>query len=162
MKRPLVAGLVVVLFVGAGAYLFSQASSPAISSSLSNDTRTSLSSSFNTIPIPQTQSTQRTTYQIMAATAQISVSVVNCNVNQGTCTITLVNAGGTSVGATGCTLNGQAGVFGPAPGNVPPGGSVDISCAPAKGGAIPIPGFHVEGLIQQSDGSSVSYIGRWA
>jgi hypothetical protein len=73
-----------------------------------------------------------------------------------------VNTGGAAVQATGCTLNGQLGVFAPANSNVPAGGSAIVSCAPSAGGAIPIPGFHVEGSIKLSDGSSVSYIGTWA
>jgi hypothetical protein len=161
MKRPLVAGLVVaILLAGAGAYLFVNAPPPP-NSSPSNDIGTSTSSSSTTIPSPQTHATQRTTSEARAATAEITVSVVNCNVNQGTCTITLVNAGGTSVGATGCTLNGQPGVFAPAPSNIPPDSSVNVSCAPSAGGAIPLPGFHVGGSIELSDGSSVHYIGKW-
>jgi hypothetical protein len=163
MKGPLVVAalVVVVLVAGAGAYLFFDAPSPS-TSRLSDDITTSQTSSSTTISIPQTQSTQSTTYKITATTAQVTAGVVNCNANQGTCVITLVNAGGTSVEATSCTLNGQPGVFAPAPINVPPGGSADVSCAPPKGGAIPIPGFHVEGLVQLSDGSSVSYASRWA
>jgi hypothetical protein len=160
MKGPLVAALVVVVMVGAGAYLFFDQSSPS-TSRLSEDS-TSQTSSSTTTPVPQTQSIRSTTYKVTAATAQVILGSVNCNANQGTCVITLVNSGGTPVGATSCTLNGQQGVFAPAPVNVPSGGSADVSCAPAKGGAIPIPGFHVEGLIQLTDGSSVSYASRWA
>ena len=162
MKSPFVAALVaVVLVAGAGAYLLFDASSSSTSRPSENIT-TSQTPSFTTTPTRQTQSIQSTTYKVTAATAQVTVGDVNCNANQGTCVITLVNSGGTPVGATSCTLNGQQGVFAPTPVNVPPGGSADVSCAPAKGGAIPIPGFHVEGLIQLTDGSSVSYASRWA
>ena len=161
MKGSLVAALVVVVLVaGAGAYLFFDAPSPS-TSRLSDDITTSQTSSSTTISILQTQSTRSTTYKITATTAQVTASVVNCNANQGTCVITLVNAGGTSVVATSCTLNGQPGVFAPAPSNIPPDSSVNVSCAPSAGGAIPIPGFHVGGSIELSDGSSVHYIGTW-
>jgi len=160
MKGSLVAALVVVVLVaGAGAYLFFDAPSPS-TSRLSDDITTSQTSS-STISIPQTQSTQSSKYKITATTAQVTAGVVNCNANQGTCVITLVNAGGTSVVATSCTLNGQPGVFAPAPSNIPPDSSVNVSCAPSAGGAIPIPGFHVGGSIELSDGSSVHYIGTW-
>jgi hypothetical protein len=167
MKGPLVAALVVILLAGVGsAYLF--LSSPS-TSSLSSVTGTSQSSSSTTVPvsqtqstISQTQSTQRTTsIQITNATAQVTASVVTCNADKGTCVITLVNTGGTAVDATSCTLNGLPGVFVPAPSNIPSGGSVSVSCAPSKGGAIPIPGFHVEGFIQLSNGSSVHYTSNW-
>jgi hypothetical protein len=161
LKGPLVAALVVVLLAGAGsAYLF--LNSPS-TSGRSSENGTNQSSSSTTVPIPQTQTTQRTTsVKVTNATAQIAASVVTCNADKGACVITLVNTGGTAVGASGCTLNGLPGVFVPAPGDVPPGGSVNVSCAPSTGGAIPIPGFHVEGSIQLSDGSSVHYTGTWA
>ncbi|MDA4117048.1 MAG: hypothetical protein OK455_01740 [Thaumarchaeota archaeon] len=163
MKGPLVAAaLVVILLAGAGgAYLFLHSPSTPTSSTSSN-TGTSQSSSSTSITISQTQSTQRTTNsQFTSATAQVTASVVACDANKGACIIRLVNAGGTAAAATGCTLNGLPGVFVAASGGVPPGGSVNVSCAPSAGGAVPIPGFHVEGFIQLGDGSSVHYTGTW-
>jgi hypothetical protein len=164
MKGPLVAAaLVVILLAGAGgAYLFLHSPSTPTTSPSSN-AGTSQSSSSTAVTISQTQSTQRTTTysQFTNATAQVTASVVSCDANKGTCIIRLVNTGGTAVAATGCTLNGLPGVFVAASGDVPPGGSVNVSCAPSAGGAIPIPGFHVEGFIQLSDGSSVHYTGTW-
>lgn len=64
--------------------------------------------------------------------------------------------------ATGCTINGLSGVFVPSQGPIKPDGSATVTCAPGAGGAIPIPGFHVEGNIELSDGSSVHYSGNWA
>jgi len=146
MKGPLVTALVVLLLAGAGgAYLFLH--SPP-TSSRSSDTGTSASTSSTSLVVAHTP-------------ANVTASFVACIANKGTCTITLVNSGGTAIGATGCTLNGLPGVFTPGPGSVPPGGLVNVSCAPSTGGAIPIPGFHVEGFIQLSDGSSVHYTGSW-
>ncbi len=160
MKGPLVAALVVIVLIATGIGYFlllppSASNSPANSG-------TGISSTFITLSTPQTQSTkQATSTQVTSGPAQVSVSTVACNTNDGKCTITLVNTGGTAVGATGCTLNGQPGVFTPPPGDVPPGGSANVSCAPPTGGAIPIPGFRVEGSIQLTDGSSVHYISAW-
>ncbi len=162
MKGPLVAVLVVIiLLVGAGStYLFLYLPS---ASTQSSDTGTSQSSSSTTtVPVPQTQSTQQTTSKVTITTAQVTASVVTCNADSKACIIKLVNTGGAAVGATACTLNGLPGVFVPPPGEIPPGGAVNVSCSPSEGGAIPIPGFHVEGFIQLSDGSSVHYTSTWA
>jgi len=166
MKGPLVAGLALVLLAAAGgAYLFLYSPGPTQTSvSLTNQ-----SSSSTTASIPQTRSTQLTTrttttstIQITNPTAQISVSALACNAGDGKCLITLVNSGGTPAEATSCTLNGLPGVFAPENGQVPPGGRLIVSCAPSQGGAVPIPGFHVEGFVQLSNGSSVHYTGNWA
>jgi hypothetical protein len=155
MKGPIAATLVVILLAGAGgAYLF--LGSPS-TSSVSSDTGSGASSSSTTFPTSQ----QATYVQITNATAQVTGNIVTCNANDGKCVITLVNAGGVDIVATGCTLNGQPGVFAPAPSNIPPDSSVNVSCAPSAGGAIPIPGFHVGGSIELSDGSSVHYMGKW-
>jgi hypothetical protein len=145
MKGPLVAALVVILLVGAGgAYLLLHSASTSSTSSTGTNQSTSSTSSLT-----QTQN----------APAHITLSFVTCTSDAGTCVITLVNSGGTAVGATGCTLNGVTGVF--VPSSIPPGGIVNVSCAPPKGTAIPIPGFHVEGFVQLGDGSSVQYTGSW-
>ncbi len=108
MKGQLAAALVVILIAGAGgAYLFLRSPS---TSRMSSDTGSYQSSSSTTVTIPQTQNTQRTTYvQITNATAQVTANMVTCNANDGKYIITLVNAGGATVEATGCTLNGQPG-----------------------------------------------------
>ena len=169
MRGPIVAGLVIILLaVAGGAYLFLH--SP--STSPSGTSLATQSSSSTTSPISQIQTTQLTsrttsttsttsTIQITNATAQVAVSILACNAGSGVCIVTLVNTGGTAVGATSCTLNGLPGVFAPAGAQVPPGGKVNVSCSPAAGGAIPIPGFHVEGFIQLSNGASVHYTGNW-
>src|ERR1022692_3809878 len=109
MKGPLVAALVVILLAGAGgAYLLLH--SPSTSSSSS--TGTSQSTSSTSLPIPQTQNTP----------AHVIASFVACISDKGTCVITLVNSGGTAVGATGCTLSGLSGVLVFGPSSVPPGG----------------------------------------
>jgi cytoskeletal protein RodZ len=164
MKSPLVAGLVVILLaVAGGAYLllYSPSTSTPSSSSLATQSSSSKTS------ISQTQTTQLTTQttstiQITNANAQVTVSALACSASSGTCVITLVNTGGTAVGATSCTLNGLTGVFATAGAQVPPGGKVNVSCSPAAGGAVPIPGFHVEGFIQLSNGASVHYTGNWS
>jgi len=148
MKGPFVATLVVILLVGAGgAYLLLHSPS---TSSMSSGTGTSQSTSSTSLPIPQ----------IQGAPAHVTVSYVACISNQGTCAISLANSGGT-VEATGCTLNGSTGVFAPKPSSLPAGGLVNVSCAPSTGTALSIPGFHVEGSVQLSDGSSVQYTGSW-
>lgn len=166
MKGPLVVVLVVVILLAAagGAYLFLYSSSTPTQSSSSVTTQSSSTTAPPTSQTQTTQSTTRTTSAIQTtnAAAQVAASGVACNAGSGTCVITLVNTGGTSVGATSCTINGLPGVFAPAGAQVPPGGKVDVSCSPSAGGAIPIPQFHVEGLIQLSDGASVRYAGNWA
>ena len=165
MKGPLVAVLVVVLLAAAGgAYLFLYSSSTPAQSSSSVTTQSSSTTAPPTSQTQITQSTTRTTSatQTTNAAAQVAASVVACNAGSGTCIITLVNTGGTAVGATSCTINGLPGVFAPAGAQVPPNGKVDVSCSPSAGGAIPIPRFHVEGLIQLSNGASVRYAGNWA
>lgn len=164
MKGPLVAVLVVIiLLVGAGStYLFLYSPSASTQSSDTGTSQSSSSTTITTVPVPQTQSTQQTTSKVTVTTAQVTASVVTCNADSKACIIKLVNTGGAAVGATGCTLNGLPGFFVPPPGEIPPGGAVNVSCSPSEGGAIPIPGFHVEGFIQLSDGSSVHYTGTWA
>jgi hypothetical protein len=148
MKGLLVAALVVVLLAGAGgAYLLLHSPSTPGSS----PTGTSQSTSSTSSSIPQIQNTP----------AHITVSFVACSSDKGTCVITLMNSGGTAVGATGCTMSGLSGVLASGPSSIPPRGIVNVSCAPSAGGAIPIPGFHVEGVIQFSDGSSVQFTGSW-
>ena len=146
MKGSIVAALVVVLIAGAGgAYLLLH------SSSASSSTGTSQS----------TNSTSSSTPQIQGAPAHVTVSYVSCDSNQATCVISLVNSGGTTIKATGCTLNGSPGVFAPKPSNIPPQALVNVSCSPSNGNAVSIPGFHVAGTIQLSDGSSVQYTSTW-
>jgi hypothetical protein len=148
MKGPLVAVVVVILLAGAGgAYLFLH--SPSTSDSSSTGTSQSTISTSSSIP------------QIQNTPAHVTVSFVACSSDKGTCVITLMNSGGTAVGATGCTLGGLQGVLASGPSSVPAGGIVNVSCAPSTGGALPIPGFHAEGAIQFSDGSSVQFAGTW-
>lgn len=148
MKGPLVAALVVILFAGVvGAYLFLH--SPSTSGSSSTGTSQS------------TSSTSASISQIQNAPAHVTVSFVACTSDEKTCVITLMNSGGTAVRATGCTLSGLSGVLASGPSSVPPGGIVNVSCAPSTGGALPIPGFHAEGAVQFSDGSSVQFTGTW-
>ena len=161
MKVRVVAAIVVILLAGAGIAYFLLFSPPT--SNPTTDTGTNASSTFITITTPQTQNTRQTTSaRVTSMTAEVTANIAFCNASDKACTITLVNTGGIAVEATGCTLNGQPGVFAPPSSNVPPGGSVNVSCAPSAGGAIPIPGFHVEGSIRLSDGSLVNYIGTWA
>jgi hypothetical protein len=147
MKGTLVAVLLVVLLAGAGgAYLLLHSSSPPNTS-----TGTGINESASSSSTPQVQ----------GAPAHVTVSHVSCNSNQALCVISLVNSGGTAVGATGCTLNGSPGVFAPKPSNIPPQALVNVSCSPSNGNALSIPGFHVTGTILLSDGSSVQYTGSW-
>ncbi len=149
MKGPLVAALVVVLLAGAGgAYLLLH--SPSTSSGSSSTTSTQSTSSTSS-PIAQIQSSP----------ADVTVNLVMCVSAQGTCVVTLENSGGTTVGATSCTLNGLSAVLAPSPGGVPAGGIVNVSCSPSSGTALSIPGFHVQGSIQFSDDSSVQFTGTW-
>jgi len=159
MKGALVVGLVVVVLAGAGsAYLL--LSSPSTSARPSSSV-TSQPSSPTTVP-SQTHNQSATSMQTTNSGPAVTVSALACVADSKTCTITLMNSGGTAVEATGCTLNGQPGMFAPATSPIPPGGSANVSCSPSAGGAIPIPRFHVEGFIQLSDGSSVRYSGNWA
>jgi len=148
MKGPLVAALVVILLAGAGgAYLFLHSASASGRSS--------------TVTSQSTSSTSSSISQIQNTPAHVTVSFVACTSDKGTCVITMMNSGGTAVRATGCTMSGLSGVLVSGPSSIPPGGIVNVSCAPSTGGAIPIPGFHAEGLIQLSDGSSVQFTGSW-
>jgi hypothetical protein len=145
MRGLIVATLVVILLaIAGGAYLLLR--SPSTSSSTGTSESTS--------------STSSSIAQVGGAPAHVTVSHVACTSNQGTCVISLVNSGGT-VEATGCTMNGSPGVFAPKPSSVPPGGLVNVSCTSPTGTAVSIPGFHVSGSIQLSDGSSVQYAGTW-
>jgi hypothetical protein len=148
MKGSLVAVLVVILLgVAGGAYLLLHSPS---TSSTSNSTGTNQSTSSTSSAIPQIQGTP----------AHVTLNNVMCTSNQGACVISLVNSGGTTE-ATGCTINGSPGVLAPKPSSVPAGGLVNVSCAPSSGAALSIPGFHVSGSIQFSDGSSVPFTGTW-
>jgi len=154
-----VVGLVVVVLAGAGsAYLL--LSSPSTPTGPSGSL-TSQPSSPTTAP-SQTPSQSTTSVKTANSGPAVTLSALACVADTKTCTITLMNSGGTALEATSCTLNGQPGIFAPATSQIPPGGSANVSCSPSAGGAIPIPRFHVEGFIQMSDGSSVRYSGNWA
>lgn len=147
MKGPLVAVLVVILLAGAGgAYLLLRSPSTPGGGSSSTGNQSSSSTSSQILVGPP---------------AHVTVSNVVCTSNTGECVISLVNSGGTSIGATGCTMNGSSGDFAPKPSSVPPGGLVNVSCTASTGNGVSIPGFHVGGSILFSDGSSVQYVGSW-
>lgn len=152
MKNTLVVGLLIVIIAAVGiTYLFVFSPTPA------GPSTSGISSSSSTSPSQQTT----TASLVLGGSAHVTANFVTCTSQSKECTITLLNTGNGAADATGCTLNGQTGVFGPGPTLIPPGGSASVSCAPAAGGAVPVPGFHVEGLIQLSDGSSVQYLGNW-
>ncbi|HUI00852.1 MAG TPA: hypothetical protein VLX56_04405 [Nitrososphaerales archaeon] len=151
------AAVVVIIVLAAGSYLLLRPSSSS-SSSTSTQTTQPVQTMSSTV---QSTSQTTTSLQLTGGPAQISVGATTCTASTGKCMVTLVNSGGTSANATGCTIDGQAGVFSPASAQVQPGKSVNVSCSPAPGGAIPIPGFHVEGTIALSDGSSAHYTGNW-
>jgi hypothetical protein len=143
MKGQVVAVLVVILLAGAlGAYLL-------LAPSTSGNTTTDHSSSSSSA-----------TLQVQGAPAHVTVSNVSCNSSQGTCVVSLVNSGG-AVEATGCTMNGSAGVLAPKPASIPAGGLVNVTCAPSSGTSLSIPGYHLNGSIQLGDGSSVEFVGTW-
>jgi len=146
MKGSIVALLAVVLLAGAGgAYLLlhSASTSSASVTGTSQSTRSS-SSSVSQVGTP----------------AQVAVSYVSCVSSQATCVISLMNSGGTSVEATGCTVNDSSGIISPKPTDLPSQALVNVSCSPSSK-SLAIPGFHVTGAIQLSDGSTVQFTGDW-
>jgi hypothetical protein len=169
MKGLVVTGLVVLvlLLVVGGAYFLLRSPSQTRTASSTGQQQQQASSSTIFISISHSESTSQTTSSSHLQTtttngpAKVDVSAITCVAADGKCVGTLVNTGGTTVKTTGCIFNGQTGVFSSVGGQVPPGGSLDVTCGPAQGGAIPISGFHLEVIIQLSDGSSVKYAGNW-